>query len=99
MLHLKQKLKFLQREIKVTLEEVYATDISGGYRFIHDDSKLLIFLRPIIENIRKGNTAQIIQAEFCKAPYNNERVDHHKGRGTDRHNHKQAKKHNHYTHI
>ncbi len=66
------KLKFLLREIPVSLEEVYATDESGGYRFIHDDSNLLIFLRPILENIRKGNTAQIIQPEFCKEPYNSE---------------------------
>ncbi len=66
------KLKFLFREIPVSLEEVYATDMSGGYRFIHNDSNLLVFLRPILENIRKGNTAQIIQTEFCKDPYNSE---------------------------
>lgn len=66
------KLSFLRKEIRVSLEEVYTTELSSGYRFIHDDSELLIFLRPIIENIRKGNTAQIIQKEFCKEPYNTE---------------------------
>ena len=66
----KLRLRFVNKEIEISLERVYATEESGGYRFIHNDSTLLIFLRPILENIRKGNTVQTILPEHCKAPYN-----------------------------
>ena len=64
------KLHFLTESTKVTIQEAYITKSTSGFRFVHNDAELFTFLRPIIENIRKGSSTQIVKRQFCKEPYN-----------------------------
>ena len=65
------RLCYLKQSTPVSFQETYYNGETTGYCFIHDDSSLFNFLQPIIENIRKGHSAQVIKSEFCQEPYNN----------------------------
>ncbi len=59
-------LNFLGQATEVFVQQAYVGETIAGYRLVHEDSSSLIFIREIIDALKKGASLQVLNKELLQ---------------------------------